>query len=207
MFKILPKHWSTDYASCRWIKCFRKSAHLLLHSHFENQASFAQTFKKHYSKGEVELGNCQELRRGHGNLLSYQIWFSQQLLYLKPSFTEFIWLWWQTHETVNEREEEGRKRLLGKLKAEFCCLRNRHLKKVYLCQIFNSFDGVPQIYSVFSSFRSLWKVSYWSPSRSTPRTTTKKTYKKQGHNYYSFYWRTNLCIHELVVNRKTFTHK
>lgn len=80
----------------------------------------------------MELGNCQELRWGHGNLVSYQTRFSQQPLYLKHLFTEFTWLWWQTHETVTEREEEGRKRLLGKWKAEFCCLRNIHWKK-HIC--------------------------------------------------------------------------
>lgn len=91
--------------------------------------------------------------------------------YCFPTATVFKahihWLWWQTHETVNEREEEGRKRLLGKWKAEFCYLRNIHEKK-HICTKYSMTLMVFHQFILFSSFRSLWKLNYWSPSWSIP---------------------------------------
>lgn len=98
-----------------------------LHSHFHSQASFAETFKKHCTKEEVELGNCQESRQGHGNLVSYQIWFSQQLLYLKHLLNLFGYDAKHIKELM--KGKKGGKRFLGKLKAEFCYSRNIHWKK------------------------------------------------------------------------------
>lgn len=80
----------------------------------------------------MELGNCQELRWGHGNLVSYQTRFSQQPLYFK-ALIHWIYLVMMAN-TWNSywKGREGRKRLLGKWKAEFCCLRNIHWKK-HIC--------------------------------------------------------------------------
>lgn len=54
---------------------------------------------------------------GTWDTVSYWMWFSQQAPYLNHLFTESILLWWQTHETVNEREEQGTKRLLREVKS------------------------------------------------------------------------------------------
>lgn len=101
----------------------------------------------------------------------------------------------------------GKKKASREVKSWILLFEKYTLKKAYLCQIFNGFDGVSVIYFAFSLFRFLWKVSYWSPSWSTSRTTTKNSYKKQGHNHSLFYWRTSLCIYKLAVHVKILTHQ
>lgn len=127
--------------------------------------------------------------------VSYWMWFSQQSLYLNHLFTESILLWWQTHETVNEREEPGRKRLPREVKSWILLFEKYTFKKHIFWKYWIALMVFQQFILCSAHLGPCEKWVIDHIDEANQELLSKKSQKKEGYKH-GFYWRTNLWLHD-----------